>query len=298
MAKRQNSPFGGFTWLNPPAGRVTVTNITEANRHQPWQDMKIQHDDWVVDYFHTEGLKVKVGSASAPWKVRDAYVVHLYAPGTTYWEDIRSMPGTVRSAWVNFRLSGIPEFEELTKALNGFAQFIDPEREIEGLLHRMYVIGTALGDEGYWDIMPDFHTLLRHLMRAIPLNPGTYRISRLPLSATEHPLVAKVQDFLRSNLTTAIDIGDIAKHVNMSVSGLIRRYRVETGETPMKTLRRIRVETSKTLIIQGSTLASIARQFQFYDAYHFSKAFKHIEGMAPSVYLSRVRDEQLQQKKR
>lgn len=289
MARRQNSPFGGFTWHHPPETSVVIDNVTESNRHQPWHDFKVVHDGWALDYFHQGGARVRVGSEASPWKERDGYVAHLYAPGTAYWEDIRPMTGPLRSAWINFRVTHFPELEALTKPFGGFARFLDPEREMEGILHRIYVIGTALGDEGYWDVQPDFHTLIRHLLRAIPLSPGVYRINRLPLSATEHPLVAKVQDFLRTKITDPIDIGHVAGHVKMSVSGLIRRYRLETGETPMKTLRRLRIETSKSLIMQGSTLAAIARQFQFYDAYHFSKTFKQFEGVAPIVFLDRTR---------
>jgi len=70
----------------------------------------------------------------------------------------------------------------------------------------------------------------------------------------------------------------------MSVSALAHRYRAATGETPMTTVKRARLDLAKGLLAKGYRLKEIASQVGFADEFHLSKTFKQVEGVSPRAY--------------
>jgi AraC-like DNA-binding protein len=62
---------------------------------------------------------------------------------------------------------------------------------------------------------------------------------------------------------------------------------METGESPMMTLTRMRIHLAKTLLLQGHRLKLVADQTGFWDQYHLSKTFKQHEGISPREFCRR-----------
>lgn len=288
-ANNHNLVFGGFEWHHPPdTADIRLISVTRV-RHRMINPEYLCHTDdhWVIDYFCTPGFKLKVGSKDAPWVLREPYTVHLYPPGIVFWEDPGRRDRSLHSMWVTFKVPAALGIRALVANPSGFARFYDPSRRMDGLLRAVASNARMHGDDGYLDALPPFLEALNLLRRSIPVTTGIYQIPESSDSALKHSVIARVQEYFRTHLGDNITVTKLAKHVHMTPSALIRRYRLETGTPPMTMLARMRVEVAKSLLMQGTTHKAIADQLGFYDAFHFSKVFKKIEGIAPTAYLGK-----------
>lgn len=95
----------------------------------------------------------------------------------------------------------------------------------------------------------------------------------------------RVDGFMRKNLNKSLQIADIADHMKMSASGVQHAYRRETGDSPMRSLRRMRIERVKALLMRGGMgLDAVAAETGFCDAFHLSRCFKVQEGISPKAF--------------
>lgn len=117
----------------------------------------------------------------------------------------------------------------------------------------------------------------------------TYNIEPINVLPAKLDLAERAGQFLRQNSARAVKLEEIASYIHMSASSLSHRYHAETGETPMKTLARIRVNLAKSFLMKGYSLKAIAEQLGFNDAFHLSKSFKRIEGTPPRRFLKENR---------
>jgi AraC-like DNA-binding protein len=115
---------------------------------------------------------------------------------------------------------------------------------------------------------------------------------RLMTEAVRDGLVEQVQGYLRTHYGEKVTLNQLAGLTNMSKYHLLRTYRNRAGETPMASLRRIRMLEARNLIVSTSlTLRAIASTTGFCDEYHLSKAFKVFYGESPTDLRSRLLSE-------
>ena len=92
---------------------------------------------------------------------------------------------------------------------------------------------------------------------------------------------------LRKDTTLAVD--DLAREVGRHPSWLGTAYRKATGEGPMETAARFRVErAARSLRETNHACARIAHEAGFCDQSHMNRTFRRVLGRAPSE----VRDDQ------
>jgi transcriptional regulator GlxA family with amidase domain len=92
-------------------------------------------------------------------------------------------------------------------------------------------------------------------------------------------------DWLRANLATALTLEKIAAHAGVSTRTLIRRFREQTGTTPLRWLHRARIRQAQHLL--ESTEHSIERigaQVGFGSPTAFRDRFKQTTGVSPRSY--------------
>jgi transcriptional regulator GlxA family with amidase domain len=124
-----------------------------------------------------------------------------------------------------------------------------------------------------------FLNVLAHLLQA-EVQGQTLLVSRE--YSRQGDLAAKTHRFMRAHLSQTISLQQLAAHVGLSVSGFSHAYKRSTGVTPMTMLRQMRVETAKFYLLrERSSLAEIARETGFADAFHLSRAFKQTTGLSP-----------------
>ena len=82
----------------------------------------------------------------------------------------------------------------------------------------------------------------------------------------------------------------MARKIGLSYENFRKRFAQLTGESPGRYQKRRRLEWGCAAIYHGElSLKQIADELGFCDVFHFSKAFKQQNGLAPSEYRKRVR---------
>lgn len=95
-------------------------------------------------------------------------------------------------------------------------------------------------------------------------------------------VVEEVRAALRARPAAAHRLGRLALAAGMSSRQLLRRYRAETGSTPMADLRRLRCAAAADLLVSTDWgLQRIAREVGFGDAFHLSRVFRACYGTPP-----------------
>lgn len=98
--------------------------------------------------------------------------------------------------------------------------------------------------------------------------------------------LARALDALRSG--EASDTESLARMAGLSRSQFERTFVQAIGATPHQYLMKTRVETAcRQLRETDETLSSIAQQCGFYDHAHFTRCFKSVMGVSPSIYRSK-----------
>ncbi|MGW0295769.1 GlxA family transcriptional regulator [Streptomyces anthocyanicus] len=103
----------------------------------------------------------------------------------------------------------------------------------------------------------------------------------VPRGSTFEPLLA----WLRENLARDLSLADIAAHAGMSTRPLIRRFREQTGSTPLQWLHRARVRQAQHLLeTTEHSVERIAAQVGFGSPTAFRDRFKRTTGVSPHAY--------------
>lgn len=102
-----------------------------------------------------------------------------------------------------------------------------------------------------------------------------------PRGGSLEPLLAWLQD----NLATDLTLADIAAHAGTSTRTLIRRFREQTGTTPLQWLHRARIRQAQHLLESTHhTVERIGAQVGFGSATAFRDRFKKTTGVSPHSY--------------
>jgi len=102
----------------------------------------------------------------------------------------------------------------------------------------------------------------------------------------------KVRSLLRHVDPTARNqIGTLARQAQLSPTAFRTAFRAVTGQSPRRWLEERRVDlAARRLLGTDLSIAAIADEVGYADAYHFSRVFKRITGKAPAVYRGALRD--------
>lgn len=91
--------------------------------------------------------------------------------------------------------------------------------------------------------------------------------------------------YIKTNLTKNIQLEDICKHVGVSKSYLIRKFKSTTGYSPYEYILLQRLSEAKILLIHSNKrIHDISLSVGFESVSHFIKYFKKIEGITPLKY--------------
>lgn len=95
----------------------------------------------------------------------------------------------------------------------------------------------------------------------------------------------RVFDYVESNVSQPIGIGDLASHAALSRHHFCRAFHAAVGMPPMRYVLVRRVEASKVMLRDdGVSIAEVAYAHGFSSQSHYTTAFKKITGMTPCEY--------------
>jgi transcriptional regulator GlxA family with amidase domain len=95
----------------------------------------------------------------------------------------------------------------------------------------------------------------------------------------------RVRTHMRENLSAPLMLDELAARAAMSKYHFVRWYKRNTGVTPIRDLRRMRIDAACDLV-RGSSepLKVIAEKTGFCDEYYFSRVFREQMGIPPGAF--------------
>ncbi len=115
-----------------------------------------------------------------------------------------------------------------------------------------------------------------------------YFMSSIPRSHQDEE-IRNVQDWLEDNCTKSmLTIESVASQFNMSPRNMVRRFRKETGYTPLVYLQKLRVDLAKKkLEITQLSIEEITYETGYTDSKSFGRLFKKHTSLSLSEYRKR-----------
>lgn len=97
--------------------------------------------------------------------------------------------------------------------------------------------------------------------------------------------IEKVKDFIDKNPQIIHNIGDLSKMAHLSQSHFKQKFKEYIGIPPIEYSLRIKIDTSKKLLLEGSQSATkIAYNLGFSSSQHFSSVFKKYTNYTPKQF--------------
>ncbi len=274
--------FHGFTFANDSPLPILKTAVFRELRPLPERIHNCRIDTaWALDYLISGTVRIWCGGV---WRERPVRTAHLYPPGTPYREDWSEGAAVFRSAYIVF--SGECAFlEKLTDNSYHYARISDPEGVLESLLRECAILAGKSGNAGYFETLPVFFRILARLGSVRKAEDGwdcDYTLSEIPFSgeSISHRTIGYLEQNFRKKLTLA----GIARVLGSSVSSLEHKFKAETGQTVVETLRRISIEQSIPLLLRNVPLKEVAEAMGFPNEFYYSKVFRRECGKSPAEY--------------
>ncbi len=130
--------------------------------------------------------------------------------------------------------------------------------------------------------------ILIRLLRS-PIGSRVAQIGRAESSLSR---VGKAVSWLRANFDQPIDVDDLAKLVNMSVSAFHRQFKTVTSMSPLQYQKALRLQEARRLMLTAMMDAGDAsRRVGYLSASQFSREYGRFFGSAPTKDIVRLRDE-------
>ena len=99
----------------------------------------------------------------------------------------------------------------------------------------------------------------------------------------------ELEHYIAAHLEARITVGDLARAIRRSPSFVSHLFRSEFGTSPADYVRSRRMEAAREMLKTGAYVHRVAERLGFYDAFHFSKAFKAFHGFPPVKFREAAR---------
>ena len=88
--------------------------------------------------------------------------------------------------------------------------------------------------------------------------------------------------FLREHLAEPITVADLAASVSLSTSHFSALFKKRTGQPVLRYLTMLRMARARELLrVTNWTVATVAAEVGYPDAFYFARQFKKVHGVSP-----------------
>src|SRR5713226_5637025 len=118
------------------------------------------------------------------------------------------------------------------------------------------------------------------------------RLRHLALQGGYTPSIARAVKRLRQDFDQPVPIEQLARELDMSVSGLHHHFKAVTAMSPLQYQKRLRLQEARRLMLgEDLDAASAAYRVGYQDASHFNREYKSLFGVPPMRDVQRLREE-------
>ncbi|UFH54214.1 helix-turn-helix domain-containing protein [Spirosoma sp. KNUC1025] len=151
-------------------------------------------------------------------------------------------------------------------------------RELANVINKL--ISISMEDDPAKDALADL-TLKLLLIRVIQ----TQNMAIVHKSLPDNSRFMSVVEYIREHLTEKISIDVLCQSACMSKSGFFRSFKEVFGSSPVEYIIRERINLAKRLLTDpAATVSEVGYQVGFNNLHYFSRLFKTMEGITPTLY--------------
>jgi len=261
-------------YANEPAPHIELVVQLDSEVH----DLRLGDRVVGIPPRHVALHSVHQGAFTPRYQSIDSWCVFLDVRGEREFEPLESSPLFCASP-LQHHAAIIDAFKRLASRCTRYgsgplgylpdSRLYDPKRDADRSSSGAVLVKSALLE------------LFALLLEEVTPSKG-HRLSRLPVA------VQNAIEFMSLNYRTqGLRLGDVARAAGLSEDHFGREFSAATGETPMRYLRRIRIEQSRYLLEHTAMLVEeIAWEVGFTDQFHFSRVFKRETGVSPTAWRS------------
>ena len=103
--------------------------------------------------------------------------------------------------------------------------------------------------------------------------------------------IALAMDYILDNLTQELLLEELADYCGLSISQFKQKFKDQLGVSPRCFINQQKVESAKSLLLEGMSKTEIAMQLGFSSSSYFAAVFKKFTSCTPSEYKNRTRNE-------
>ncbi|MFZ4777248.1 MAG: helix-turn-helix transcriptional regulator [Terrimicrobiaceae bacterium] len=262
-----------FLNLDPPAS--TELAVTCAGWEECDPEYEIQRDDFrylALEYIvggiwelKTRGGKAQIGPGA----------IFTYGPGTSY--SLRALPGGGHSKYfVDFAGHAAAKLIARTGLKGARAECIVHRRWLHDLLEQL--IETA-------QLRPSARASISRMLAPLILERIRTDLRPAPRSSHAQQTYERCRRYLSDHYVRVRNLSEAAGACGVSAVHLSRLFHRFATECPNAFLTRLKMNHAAELIVRGNVSVKAAAQAVGYeDPYHFSRVFKRVHGVAPSLF--------------
>lgn len=132
--------------------------------------------------------------------------------------------------------------------------------------------------------------ILRELHYLLLIGPQRGILRMLHTQGSQNNQIVQAISLLRQNISQPWSVGDLARHVNMSVSSLHRHFKNVTGFSPLQYHKQLRLyEAQRLMLTQNERAANAALAVGYESVTQFNREYKRMFGEPPHRDMNRRR---------
>jgi AraC-like DNA-binding protein len=133
--------------------------------------------------------------------------------------------------------------------------------------------------------------ILRELHYRILQGEQHGRLAEIAIGDGRLRRVARAIAFIKEHFAEPLQIGALAKRVNMSPSALHGHFKAVAAMSPIQYQKRLRLQEARRLLVSGATSAeAVAYEVGYASASQFSREYVRLFGQPPRRDAERIRD--------
>jgi AraC-like DNA-binding protein len=121
------------------------------------------------------------------------------------------------------------------------------------------------------------------------------RLRHLAILGGYTPIIARAVERLHQDFDQTLHVEDLARELEMSVSGLHHHFKTVTAMSPLQFQKQLRLQEARRLMLsENCDAASAAYRVGYHDASHFNREYKSLFGVPPMRDVQRLREQVLE----